>query len=437
MDIVTLIRKIPIHIQYKVGRWATQYKEYRLINDVAPLHEQAIKKLKGKEVLRCVFFATFDSSWQYDKVYEQLAKHPRFDPIILACPIVNNGRENMIRRMRDCVDCFTSKGYHVVKAYDEVSDRYVDVRKELCPDLIFYSSPYEGLVDKKYYITNYLDILGIYVPYFINSGPSPKFSNDALLHNLVWRKYAEYDYEKETAIKEQRVHGRNMVVTGYPEIEDLVNPDFEFSLKDWKIKDPSFKRIIWAPHHTIERTLYAQSCFIPMCDFMVELARKYRDKVQFVFKPHPVLYNNLVKLWGREKTDEYYAIWRNSPNTACQEGQYADLFHSSDAMIHDCGSFVFEYLFMNKPVLRTVYTVPLEEMYGKLGLACLRQHYKASAYSMEEVENFIKNVIDGVDPLKEQRAKFVKDVIMPKGQPSQNIVNDILDSIDNQIVYRS
>ena len=130
-------------------------------------------------------------------------------------------------------------------------------------------------------------------------------------------------------------------------------------------------------------------------------------------------------------------IWRNSPNTACQEGQYADLFHSSDAMIHDCGSFVFEYLFMNKPVLRTVYTVPLEEMYGKLGLACLRQHYKASAYSMEEVENFIKNVIDGVDPLKEQRAKFVKEVIMPKGQPSQNIVNDILDSIDNQIVYRS
>ena len=98
---------------------------------------------------------------------------------------------------------------------------------------------------------------------------------------------------------------------------------------------------------------------------------------------------------------------------------------------------VFEYLFMNKPVLRTVYTVPLEEMYGKLGLACLRQHYKASAYSMEEVENFIKNVIDDVDPLKEQRAKFVKEVIMPKGQPSQNIVNDILDSIDNQIVYRS
>jgi len=49
----------------------------------------------------------------------------------------------------------------------------------------------------------------------------------------------------------------------------------------------------------------------------------------------------------------------------------------------------------------------------------------------------VNNVINGVDPLKEQRTKFVNNVLMPKGSPSQNIIDDILDSIDNQILYRN
>ena len=435
MSLKTIIRSVvPLVLYDKLSQWKCRHLEQRLISNISSKHKRALQRLKGKKSIKCVFFATFDSSWQYDKVFQLMQSHPRFDPLVLVCPVVNNGFENMVRRMKECMDYFTQKGYPVVKAYDEVHDIHINVIKELAPDLIFYSSPYEGLVDERYYITNYLDILGVYVPYFINSGPDPKFSNDALLHNLVWRKYSEYSQEKESAIKEQRVHGRNIVVTGYPEIEDLIKDIDKISLDDWKIKDPSFKRIIWAPHHTIKRSAYAQTCFMPMCDFMLEMAQKYRDHVQFVFKPHPLLYNNLEKIWGKEKTDNYYSKWKNSPNTSYQEGQYIELFHSSDAMIHDCGSFVFEYLFMKKPVLRPVYTVPLEEMYGDLGLDCLAQHYKA--YNKDDVETFIKNVIGGVDPLKEQREKFVDEILMPKGIPSQNILNDILDSIDQQIVYR-
>ena len=46
-------------------------------------------------------------------------------------------------------------------------------------------------------------------------------------------------------------------------------------------------------------------------------------------------------------------------------------------------------------------------------------------------KTFIQNVINGVDSLKEQRTKFINEMLMPKGSPSQNIVDDILDSIDN------
>ena len=74
-------------------------------------------------------------------------------------------------------------------------------------------------------------------------------------------------------------------------------------------------------------------------------------------------------------------------------------------------------------------------MYNPFAINCLEQYYMA--HTEQDIENFIQNVINKVDPLKEQRTKFVNEVLMPKGSPSQNIVNDIIDSIDNQILYRN
>ena len=58
------------------------------------------------------------------------------------------------------------------------------------------------------------------------------------------------------------------------------------------------------------------------------------------------------------------------------------------------------------------------------------------ARNADDIESFIQDVISGEDSMKEKRTKFISEVLMPKGSPSQNIVNDILDSIDNQILYR-
>jgi len=46
-------------------------------------------------------------------------------------------------------------------------------------------------------------------------------------------------------------------------------------------------------------------------------------------------------------------------------------------------------------------------------------------------------VISGTDPMKEQRTRFIHDVLLPEGMPSENILNDILDSIDHQVLYRN
>ena len=77
----------------------------------------------------------------------------------------------------------------------------------------------------------------------------------------------------------------------------------------------------------------------------------------------------------------------------------------------------------------------MKTLHNEFGLQCLENHYMAR--NAEEIELFIQNVIHDVDPMKEKRTQFINDVLMPKGSPSQNILDDILDSIDNQIVYRN
>ena len=83
--------------------------------------------------------------------------------------------------------------------------------------------------------------------------------------------------------------GGNCVVTGYP-TADLFDSTKAVG-KDWKMKNDELKRVIWAPHHTIEGNtkLIQFSTFLLYYDVMQDIVEEYKDKVQFVFKPHPLL----------------------------------------------------------------------------------------------------------------------------------------------------
>lgn len=402
---------------------------------VAPcIQDRALKRLKGKKVLKCAFFVAEVADWKCDRVYRRMLENPRFDPIIIICPVINYGEKNKLEEIQECRDFFDNKGYHYLVSYEEGCEKLLDVKSVVKPDLIFYTDPYENLTEDIYYIANYLDVLGAYIPYGFNNNSEFNHSYNLLFHNLLWRFYVESDVHRSFAKSVSRCKGRNIVASGYPAIEGLID-GHEPSFDSWKSQDRALKRIIWAPHHTIEPVgNFAYSCFLDYADFMIEMAQKYKDAIQIAFRPHPHLRKKLNLLWGVEKTDSYYSEWGEMSNTSFVEGGYEDLFITSDAMIHDSGSFTVEYLFVNKPVMRTINEIPLEQLYNGFTLKCIENYYLAK--TKQEIEQFIVNLISGTDPLKERRTKFVEEVLMPKGIPSQSIVDDILESIDNQILFR-
>ena len=415
------IRVISKYNHYRKKRY--YHKQYRRYNKIS-------KNVRDKNIINVAFFALYSSSWKYDYLYRLFSAHPRFNPIVFVCPIVNYGYEHMMMEMNNTYNEYKKKGYNVVKTFNEADMSYINIKEKFDVDIVFYTNPYKGLIHDKYYITNYLDTLTSYVSY--NYGNSCDYDNfhNLELHNLVWRLYAESAEHKIYSEKHSTNSGENVIVTGYPGVDPLLFPD-RTSLFDWKCSDTNCKKIIWAPHHTFEpageKVFY--SCFLKYAQFMLDMCKKYSEKIQIAFKPHPLLRPKLNNYWGKERTDNYFNAWENLSNGMYVEGEYIDLFLSSDAMIHDCGSFLIEYLCTGKPVMRTNNGEDITQQLNPFALKCLSVYYQAN--NEYDIEEFILNLINGKDVLKKDRLKFIQKNLLPyNNKPaSQNIFNDIIHSL--------
>jgi len=243
-------------------------------------------------------------------------------------------------------------------------------------------------------------------------------------HNLVWKIFSETSLHKEIASKFQKNKGQNSVVTGYPGFDQLlINKTLTFDV--WKNKKSSLKKIIWAPHHSMNE-LNMVSNFLEYHDVFIELAINYKDKLQIAFKPHPLL---RVKLeedpnWGNEKTRIYYNKWENLENGQFENSEYVDLFLTSDAMIHDCGSFMSEYLITGKPSLFMVRNESVMNHWSDFGEKAVSVHYQSR--NKKQLIDFIESVVlKENDWMKEERNSFVQNNLIQKNNltASENILN--------------
>lgn len=392
-------------------------------------HQKALQIVRAKEKVKVAFFLTHESVWKYDVLFELMLNHPRFEPVLFVCPVVNYGPENMLSEMEKTYNSFKKRGYDVTKTYNKETGKYLDIKKTFSPDIVFFTNPYKGLQDYRYYITHFSDTLTCYVPYAIMTVDF-EFTCNLKFHNLTWRIFSETPYHKEIALQKQINKGRNNIVTGYPGFDQLlVNKRINDGV--WKNQNSTLKKVIWAPHHAMNE-LNKVANFLEYYDFFFELADNYKSRLQIAFKPHHLL---RVKLeedpnWGKERTDEYYNKWQVLENGQCENGDYIDLFLTSDAMIHDCGSFMSEYLITGKPSLFMVRDESIMEYWSLFGEKSIEMHYQSR--SKKEVIDFIENVVlNAKDWMKEERTNFIQNNLIPKKNITAS--ENILEYLESQI----
>ncbi len=407
---------------------------YNIIHFRYKLIEQSLYK-KGK--LKVAFFVIQDSVWKYDRIYKLMEQDSRFDPIVVICPEVLHrdglneilhGDELMFEGMHTTFRTFSEKGYKVIETYDQANRQWRPIKEELNPDIVFFTYPHEVTRDE-YSISNFANCLTCYAPYGVTHTHLHGMQYNMLIHNVLWKFFVETELHKSMSEHYAFTRGINTIITGYPGIDAFIDRNYKPN-NVWKINDRSRKRIIWAPHHSLEeeKTYLSYSNFGSLYEAMLDTAKEYKDKIQIAFKPHPLLKPKLYLEpdWGKEKTDSYYEKWRNLTNGQLNESDYVDLFLTSDAMILDSGSFLNEYLCVNKPSLYIVRDANLTDRFNTFGKMAFSCHYHGS--SIDEIKYFIEhNVIGGNDEIKPAREMFVKTYLIPPNNvsASENIYNYI------------
>lgn len=408
-------------ITKKIKRIVSIYRIWK----VKKAHPKELIKVRDKKVVKVAFLAINSSIWKYDFLYNLLEKDSRFNPVVFICPFVRFDEGVTKQVMDSTIKTFSEKGYNIVKT-QQTNGEWLDIKREFNPDLVFFCTPWNHTLSQ-YNIKNFLNTLTCYVPYGFQASNQYDYHFNKEMEKYCWKYFVETKIHRELAVKYSDRIGDNAVWSGFPGTDELLNKIDSYSYK--VSNESSRKKIIWAPHHTIplNKSRLFYSNFLAYCDFMLELADRYQEKIDFIFKPHPNLRGKLNKVWGVKKTDEYFNKWNALANGKVNEGDYINLFLESDAMIHDSVSFMVEYLYTEKPMLYLMKSDKIKDNFNKVGNAVLDVLYKG--FNKKDIINFIENIVlVGQDKMKPERKEVFEHIIKPPHNKlaSENIYDYIL-----------
>lgn len=364
---------------------------------VTRIFKMTIENICRKDKIKVGFYFDYSSNWCGDEVYNLFAQDEHFEPIIFL-PIYIGTELNRREFLNDSKK-FKARGLNVfeMKSYSD------DVPK--C-DILFRSMPYPEWVPPAVSLANInvKETLLIYIPYSFFIG---FYISRLFLYNVSWKVFFTTFEELEKHREATKFGIPCGVYSGYPKLDVFFKSDSKFHF-DWKMTRPDSKKIIWAPHHSIEKYHGGRSTFQWNYQFMYEFAKSHPE-ISWVVKPHPNLFRSAIwtKLFpSTEVLKEYFQKWDDLPNAQVYTGAYyQDIFATSDGMIHDSASFTSEYQYVNKPMIfltreGTVYDSPL---YNEL----FKCSYLVDGKDLDGIAAMMQRVfIDGDDYKAAERKAF-------------------------------
>ena len=405
------------------------------------------EKRNAGEKIKVVFLTYSAAQWPAEEVYRFFEKDDSFEEYVVVAALMDRSRELRAESYFQTRDYFIKNGYNTIETYSIETDE-TKGWDEMggIPDILVHLSSWNESLSPKLWVWKLpLRCLNIYVPYGIAlvNNQQGFYMRDTIYNkdfsNIMWKIYTDSQPNKDAYSEYELLGGKNVENSGYVKMDSLIEGR-EFSASEkcglWSIpggeaKEKSYKKVIIAPHFSVYRQgVLWLSTFHHNLWFLLYLAKKYQDCVSFVFKPHPNLKAATVTNRVFESVEEYNRyldMWDSLPNArVVEEGDYLNHFITSDGMIMDSGSFIGEYLYVQKPCL---FLTREEQCFSELGQKCLDAYYKADGRAYEDIENFLQKVIlTGNDPMADKRKRVFEEYLDYKR------INGMMAS---EFVYRS
>lgn len=373
-----------------------------------------------------VGFVLYDASmWCGDDLYNYFARDERFEPTVFLCLRTDkSGFETVKKDFWHGVEQFKSRELNVVA---------LDNPNATVPaqDVIIYLAPYMSVLPMDLQIQNFAALnLVAYVTYALDTSRFKK-SNFIIFHT-AWKSFFSSNADMAFNEKYCSVGVPRGLYSGYPRMDIFFKRDTDFHF-EWKMTCPDAKKIIWAPHWSINIAV-RYATFQWNYKFMYEFAKAHPE-ISWVVKPHPnLLYQAIRARLFNSVADfeKYLQAWNDLPNAQVYTGgYYQNVFATSDGMIHDSGSFIAEYQYVDNPM---IYLTRDTQRYNDLGNKILNASYCVDGQDFDAIAAIIQRVIiEGDDYKAEQRREvFNKYLNYPKANgmlASEFIYHSIADEL--------
>ena len=408
------------------------------------LEQINLTRLRKQEKIVVGFIVNYSSTWIGDELYNLLDNSERFEPYIFLMANYIGLDERMVREEYEKNLAFFQKKRLRIVGTLNLEDGRLYTWEEIGfrPEICIWTTPWMGLFHSDYRLEKYpLSVLHTYIPYgyLLAENKNATFVYDQynqLIHNVAWKIFECTAMDVKMAHKYSFIGDASACYTGYPKMDKFYqyekNGEDIWEKVEKKSGKKKAKRIIYAPHHSIEdEGTVIFSTFQYNYNFMLELAQKYENETIWILKPHPQLKYKAIRAGifeNEEEWEKYINSWKSLKNAYVMEkGDYKDLFLYSDAMILDSISFLAEYLYADKPGL---FLCRPEQYFNDIGQGIKGVYYLADGKSKEEIRKFVADIVIGQRDYKhKERQELFKEnmdyVNMTGKTAAENIYNKL------------
>ena len=241
----------------------------------------------------------------------------------------------------------------------DVHGNFRDLKK-LEPDIIVFQTPYNQFLFPSSYapkeVSRYAFLA--YTPY---DGISLSDRLNHITHTPYFFQYVRYafmgsDFDCTDLIK--RIFWCKGLLkvynSGCPKFEYALSTKYDHAKSAWTTSAGTVRRVLWTPRWNPEE---GTSHFFAYWEELLNWSRENKGKVEFVFRPHPLMFNQLLKTG--KLTEEAIAHIRDefakTANAHIDESdEYQHTFLGADCLIADPDtSMSIEFLVQDKPVVYT------------------------------------------------------------------------------------
>lgn len=397
--------------------------------------EELRKRLKNQKKIKVGFLVYSSAIWQYDSIYKLMDKSELFEVLIILCTIAEDNKRLAFEQYQMAKEWFAERNYNLLCANDLNRKHSKLEWSSLKLDVIFGAIPY-GVNPRELCIWNArLNSLICYAPYGVAINEMNARYFDLKIHNIAWKLFYETSLQKEIARDYAKNKGENVEISGYLKMDCV----FDGSIKeDFIWKEPNekrLKRIIFAPHHSLMRDKSQFSTFHQNYKFFLEFARTHQDTTSWVFKPHPLLKREAIEygLLTEQEYEEYVMGWDKLKNSkVVLKGDYMPIFKTSDCLILDSESFLFEYQYFQKPILFLRRDTQTFNVFGK---KLLKVVYKVKGNDYDGIRDFIEQVVIGENDAKSTERKEFYDQYLNYYKINGGLASKyVFDSILSQVL---